>query len=371
MNTTKSGSYSKLIAFFLVAVILLCAFGFAVEGWQPDPTEKPNSGDAESNGDADKNKDENQNTTPEDDPKPEKPVIPEYTNSITGLEITAEQSGSKHLCFVYDSAAPLYGISSSDLLIEIPTEGDTTRFLSFVSDAKGLGKIGSIAPTRGYISNLAKNFSSILISHGNDDSVDYESLTLTSHLDLTKYTGYHYTEYSLFNYTNGDLISAGLTNSNIGAPASKLSLPYRFNDFGAAPVLGQQSAKSVIIPFSDNCETEFYYSAADKSYTMSKNGSVKKDMLNDSTVKFNNIIVLFADTITYESENSSEMIMNTIGSGKGVYISEGMAQNITWTADPLGNITFYNELSEQLTINRGTSYIAFAKSSKIEELSVS
>ena len=367
MNTAKMGSYSKLIAFFLVAVILLCAFGFAVEGWQPDYTQKPDSSDADTNSNADNNKEE-----PPEIPAPEEPAIPEFTNPLTGLETTEQEAKKRHYCFVFSSDAPTYGLSASDIVIELPTEGNDTRLLSFVSDFRSLGKIGSIAPSRGYMSNLARNFNCTLVSYGNDDTVSYDSLPISSHFDLSVHKGYHYTEYSLFNYTNGDLIAAGLANANVGAPTvTGLSLPYLFNDFGNAGIVGAKSAKSVSIPFSETTATEFYYSAAENCYAMSKNGIAKKDMLNDSAIKFDNLFILFADTVTYEGECATEMIMNTIGSGKGFYISGGTAQNITWTADPLGNMTFYNDASGQLIINRGTSYIGFAKSSKIADVSIS
>ena len=370
MNSTKTGSYSKLIAFFLIAVILLCTFGFAVEGWQTGDQELS---DAAGNNSGENTANDSDSELPpeEETAKPAEPIIPKYINALTGLEITEDESKNSHICLVFSANTPLYGISSSDILVEIPTEGDTTRYIVFTSNAKKLGKIGYISPTRAYIYNISNFFNIPLISYGNDDSLVYDSLSHSSHFDLIKYSGYHYTEYSLFNYTNGDLLTAGLNNSGIGNMVTLPTLPYKFNNFGNANIIGSISAKSVTIPISSTATTEFYYSASDEKYTMRQNGSVKKDLLNDYALSFDNIFILSADTVTYENENSTQMIMNTLGSGKGVYISHGSAQSITWTTDSHGDLTFYDEAENQLTVNRGSSYIGYIKSSKIFEISIS
>ena len=85
------------------------------------------------------------------------------------------------------------------------------------------------------------------------DTREYEKADVTSsHFDLTKYSGYHYTEFSTYCYSNGDLLDAGIANANIGtAINSRQLLPYVFNDFGAEDIKGAESAKSVVIPYSE------------------------------------------------------------------------------------------------------------------------
>ena len=372
MNTSKSNSYGKLLVFFLIAVILVFAFGFVADGWQSDTEPEPDSGDNDNNDNNTDKADENTDGQENESKEPEV-YIPTYVNNLTGLEVTEEDSKKRHTCFVMSSSAALYGISSADLIAEIPIENGSTRLVAFMSDSSVLGKIGSIEPTRGYISNIAKNFGASLISYGNDDTKIYASADISaSHFDLTKYTGYHYTEYTQFVYTNGDLINAGLSNSGIASASSaKPMLPYVFTDFGAEAVVGTDNAKTVIIPYADGAETELYYSAADGLYTFAKSGTVKHDMLNDKTVKFQNVFILFADTVTYETKDGSQMIMNTVGSGSGYYITGGTAINITWSATESGSVSFYDELGERLTVNRGSFYIGYVKSSLTDEVKLS
>ena len=45
MNTTKTSSYGKLVAFFVIAVALVCVLGFAAGGWQTnDDNNRPDDG---------------------------------------------------------------------------------------------------------------------------------------------------------------------------------------------------------------------------------------------------------------------------------------------------------------------------------------
>ena len=369
MNTQKTNSYGRLVAFFLVAIALICALGFAANGWQSDPDNEPDSGDTdENNGDTDENKDGDETT--EETPEPPAPEI-KYYNSLTGIEVDETTSMKRPVAFVMDPLAPLYGISNADITVELPTEDGLTRFLSISQGAIDLGKVGSILPTRGYISNFAKYFGAVLVSLGFDDGIKYDSADLTgSHFDLSKISGYHYTEYSQFVYTNGDLITAGLTNSGINSAIQKnTTLPFVFSDeeFKFKP----GGATSVIISYSDTSSTEFSYNSVQKKYVLSKCGTEKRDLLNDKSVTFDNLFVLFADSITYESKDACELVVNTSGTGEGYYVAGGTCTKILWSTDATGNLIFKTESGEVLSINRGTSYIGVVKSSRTDDVKFS
>ena len=368
MNNAKTSNYGKLIAFFLIASVLVCTVGFAADGWQATTQPTPDSGNVgDSTDDADENKDGN------DEPDEPTVYIPDHVNALTGLETTPELAMKRPVCFVMSSSSPLYGISSADVVVEMPTEGGETRLLAFVTDTKDIGKIGSLSPTRKYISNIARYFGAITVANGTDDSIIYEGCDLaSSYFDLTAESGYHYTEYTHFVYTNGALIGAGISNANIGTATNpRHSLPYRFTDFGAERILGTEIARSVSIPYSTGNGTDFYYSDASGRYTLSKSGTTKVDMLNDATLSYDNLFVLFADTVTYESADASQMVMNTVGAGSGYYLTGGTVRTIRYEASLDGEMIFYDESGEQLIVNRGTSYIGFVKSSLKGEVKLS
>lgn len=367
MNTNKSGGVGKLVAFFVIAVTMLLAFGLVADGWQLFDENEPDSGkDADKGGETDENTDGNQENEGEDEPDV---YIPQYTDILTGYETTEDASRERPIAYVMNPSAPLYGISGADITVEIPVEMGDTRFLAISSGIRELGKIGSLTATRNYISNIAKYFGAIIVANGSDDSVEYSGCDLSSSsFDLTENIGYSYTEYTHFVYTNHDLIRAGIKNAGISsAQTSQVSIPYRFGV--SSP--GTSTARTVSIAFSDGKTTELYYSDSDKAYTLSKGGVIIKDTLYDKVCKYENVFVLFADTVTYESADGCAMVMNTTDSGIGFYISGGTAKSISWQGSVAGNMVFYDESGEILTVNCGKSYIAFAKSSMISSVTIS
>ena len=367
MNNQRTNSYGKLLVFFLVAVIMVLSFGFVADGLQNEKVPNENSGNTDRDdnsslsGDADNENDSGKNEGSTDN----EVYIPEYVSKLTGLEVTEQLASRAPVSIALSSSSALYGISSADILIEIPTENGESRFLFVTEDYKSLGKIGAVLPTRGYISSIADSLGTILISYGRDDG---DTSGSKMHFDLSIYSGSHYTEYNSYVYTNGDLISHGIANSGIGSIISPTLMPFEFADFGTDCTAGKTSASTVILPYGQSTSTELIYSDSDKTYSLVKSGVAVHDRLNDKTPKFKNAFILFADSITHETKDGSHLTLHTGGSGDGYYICDGTAQKISWSCDDSGKMNFFSESGEVLIANRGSSYIGFVKSSLYNEV---
>lgn len=378
MNNKKTSNLLRLIAFFLTAVMLVCTFGFTVDGWtftddgQNGITEDfPSNNPTVDNTDRGGEKDEQDKE--EETPDEPQIYIPEFTNALTGLETTEELSLKAPLAFVIDGNTPLFGISGADILCDIPVEEEKIRSIAFLSNTDNLWKIGSIAPCRGYIGNVIKYFGGIAVSAGNDDSLSYTSCNMAGNiLDLTVNDGYYYTEQQNRFYTNKDLIYAGLANSAISTEKiAQTVLPYSFTDFGSNNVTGDLSAKEIRITQARDNTATLTYNETSGLYSLNKNGDALCDTLNGKQFEFKNCFVLFADSVTYDKAEYSQTVVDTIGSGRGYYFTEGSAIEITWTATAAGVMTFYSLEGQKLTVNRGSSYISYLKASKTEDLNFS
>ena len=373
MKWLQNGNLAKLVAFFVIAIVISCTVSFAANGWQSFVDDDTNSDSTATDNNP---KDENENSQYDDNSQAtDAPVVlpePKYYHAITGLEVDSESSLKRPICLVFSSQDPLYGISSSYLTIEIPTEYGNTRLLCFTDDAKTLGKIGSLAPSRGYISNLASYFGGILLSYGTDDSIEYNYKSPDAVLDFEKTIGYCYSEYNSFVYTNADLVSAFLNNSKINQSlVDEIVLPYTFASGDERLELKGESANSVSILYSDGNSSQLSYSVSEKCYLLSKNSSVKTDLLNDKTLKYDNAFILYANSTTYESEESTQLILDTYSKGDGIYMSGGRYMQIFWERTTDGNLLFYDSDGNKLTVNCGTSYIGFVKSSMKPSVKIS
>lgn len=362
MNSEKTSNYGKIIAFFLIASVLLCILGFAAEGWQTEPNDDIQDNTSVILPDDDKNEDIGTGGNNEENVLPG----PIFINPLTGLESTPMISATRPVAFTVDSGSPVYGLGYADILIEFPTETGSTRYLGITGNYRAIGKIGSIAPSRGFINNLAAYFGAILISAGMDDTVEYNYVNNSSYqFDITATSGYHYTEYTHLKYTNGALIEAGIKNTNINSVISNdYSLPFDFADEieGSAIVASQ-----IAIPITSEVRNELIYSPENNEYILIKNGESRIDLLSEAALGYENVFVLFSDCMTYESSNGVELIMDTVTSGLGYYAVGGTLSRIQWRVND-GELKFYDDDGEPLKALYGRSYISYIKSSKIDSV---
>ena len=359
MKNIKGVSLIRLVAFFVIATILTCTAVFATGGWQSFIQNEPDSDDTAdtllSSGDVDENTDGSNKT--EDIIVP----IPETKHYLTGLTIPNSEKKLSPISFIYSSNTPLYGISNAFLTIEMPTENGATRYVSLFSQSTYLGKIGSVSPTRNYIDRIANALGTTLIHRGNDDSFIYSDESSRG-IDLLTNVGYSYTEYTEFHYTNSDLVTALIKNSGSGQIIKDTATaPFIHSE---SEIIFPDSALSVVIPYAENNTTQLIYNTTDNAYTLYKGTSAVKDLLNDKSCVYNNVFVLFANATTYENADTTETILDTRGGGEGYYFTRGTATRIIWSTDRDGNLVFTNENGTILSVNVGSSYIAFEKASR-------
>ena len=173
MKPEKNAGGQRLLTFVLIAIVLILAVGFAVNGWQapetPNDDENPpidaDNNDGQQNGNGEDNANNNTDNSEDlgdgegsvlpNDPAPPVIEIPKYYNVITGLEIAESDVNKAPIGFVLNSSMPLYGISNADLTIEFPTEDGSTRLLTYTTNDALLWKVGSLAPSRSFISGMS------------------------------------------------------------------------------------------------------------------------------------------------------------------------------------------------------------------------
>ena len=372
MKSSKTNGLGRLLSFVLIVVILLFTVGCAVGGFQfngDDLSENGNVDDKNDNTDENKdgeNKDQENDVKDEDvDNTPPIDTTPQikYYNTITGLEVSRELSFEMPIGYVTSPKLPLYGISFADISIELPTEDGDTRLLSYLTNSSSLWKIGALAPTRAFISGLSDFFGGVIISYGNDDVIKYSAWDASKAVvDISKVSDCYFVENTLYIYSGKDMINTAIDRNTSVTKTEYKAPPFDFTTEGEE-YLGTSEAKTLIIPFSQNDESEFYYSEASNSYVYFKSGNRKVDLLNGKNMTYTNLFVLFSNATTYEKAEGSELIIDTSGGGKGYYVSHGKLTEFRWLTDENGKLVFMNLSGEKLKVNRGNSYIAYYKAS--------
>ena len=358
MKRSKHGNYHKVVAFVLIAIVIISAVGFVANGWQPILDSEADNDDAVNNS--------GEITDSGGDNADDVPVVapPKFYSYLTGLETTEEAEKTIAIAFLTDPELPLYGASSASLTIEFPIEGGKTRLLVYSECATSLGKIGPIMPTRDYISEYLLHFKATLLSSGNDDVIEYPSKEFKGGLiDISAISGYHYTEGESA-FTNADLLRAALRTSGIDTSHDgQVRLPFSFVDVGSSNLAFDNPASEITIPQGSSGTTSLVLNGESGRYLYQKNGSAKSDMLNASEIAFDNVFVLFMDSVTYETSKGTELVLATTGSGNGYYATAGTYTAIKWVCDG-DTLTLYDEQDNKLLVNRGTSFFALVKSTE-------
>ena len=351
MKSTKQSNLLRSVAFFALTAALILTVCFTASGFNETNDIPEDSAQLDED-----------NTL---SPMPEKPSIPEYFDTLTGLPVDHTGTNATNISFVLNSADPLFGVGASKITIEIPTENGETRFVVHLDKTDLPGKIGSLSPTRDYINSFSSAFSDLIVSYGNDGRLNSEKTD--SGFDMSESLGYSYTEYTTYNYTNADLVLAGIRNLALTFNGECI-LPFSFTNYGEE-IQNSLRATRLSISYSETNSTDLVYSSENGEYTLIKNGNTAIDLLSGKGLSYKNVFLLFSDSVTYESSEFTEMILNT-DSGTGLFLSNGTYQGFLWFRNESDELVFTTLEGQILEVNRGTSYIAIQKSSESKNIGI-
>ncbi len=372
MNNDKIGNLLRVVAVILIAVLALFLIGATAHGSFMTPDDENNSeGDDSSDDDnsstppPDEDTENNDNTDGENTPPPEV-VLPTYTSKLTGLTVTEEEYLRKYYALIYSSGATLYGISSADLVVEIPTDKDETRYLVYLNNPENFGKLGTLSEARDNILALQNTFGGIFVANGTDGAIGYTP-SGSLHIDFTLDNKYSYNESVQDTYTSGSLIKDYVADKQIDENSGTITtLPFLFSD---EDIVGKASCQVISLPFSDYASTTLVFDKTYAKYKLTFLGKEQTDILSGACASFTNVFVLFANSTTYERSDLVETVIETCSGGSGYYASLGGLTEIRWEADKSGRITFKTLTSEALYINPGNTYVGYFKASCAKDVS--
>ena len=365
MNTKKVGGVSRIAAFLLVAITVICTISVVASGWQQSrDTQHPDND--KSNGEVANNGEKQDGKIEDSDKKDNLPdvSVPDYFFPLTGLASESETNQTAY-GILLNGKSTLYGISCADLLIEFETEDGTYDIAALFSDLSGLGKIGAFGAYRPYLSDLLGVFGAPLLYRTSVTNKG-ESAAAPAGIDFSKVSGYTYKESESRYYSNVDLIRAALRNESANAGKS-VGLPFRFVSYGEEIIGTAKSANLVSFGDTDSAR-RFTYGAAEKKYIMQSEDGRETDPLNGGVLAFDNLFLLFSDSVLYEEKEGTNLSFSVKNGGTGYYMTRGGAQAITWLLTDDGNLRFFDASGELLSVNRGKSFISLSKNAKEADL---
>lgn len=375
MKTHKIPRFVRPVVIALISVLLIvaaaltgCKLSSLSNSKPPQTTDQAK--EAEGN-------QEVKNETDDPVPKPE-PVKKSY-NVLTGLETTSDLADLRPVAISISNAAyslPQYGIGNADILVEVPLEDGSTRLALITTNYRKMTTIGSVASTRSYLMEICNAFHAVQCFNGSDGTVNEEILANYDILDYDSQNlaGMYYYDDTRFDetdlMTNGILVDAGIRKAGYADRDATDYLPFVFVEDGATARAGKTGATRASIRYSDNLSVTFAYDSATRQYVRYEYGEQQIDAATNTSVAFDNLFILCASSVTYETEDNKSLNLVMKDGGSGYYMSNGTVTNFLWKYAEDGTLDFYDMDGNQLAVNRGTSYIGFVTAGAKDTISI-
>ena len=282
------------------------------------------------------------------------------------------------------NARPQRGLSSADLLIECKVEGGITRFCAVFHDADSIPEIGPLRSGRDQFLQLLMPYQALYYHDG-------ESAACTKFISVYNYSGLNIGGKSYFNtpthphvahrdsrgrdvayehteFTSGKEIRQAASNAGISLQYPYESTFFRFADYRTDEVnklSGTPSAKKIHISHSDSYRSELAYGSLSKTYSLSMYDPSKKaygdtiDELTGKQLTFDNVVVCVANIAAYAGDSHDVQEVQYVQGGQAYLFTHGGVQTGRWEKPhPTHPLKLYTDSGEEMTLNRGKTYLA-------------
>lgn len=303
-------------------------------------------------------------------------IIPENQNLLTGIaDLSNEAIGKRPVAVMVNNvkdAMPQYGVEQADIIFEVPVEADLTRFMALYADYTKVPKICAIRSCRYYFPALSEGFDAFYVHWGCDPTIqEYIASLNLDRYDGTANTGNLFgrdqerlnSGYSLEHtgYFDGTQFAAYVQSqgTRTDLEEDKTGTAFVFNGMNEQLKPEGEECTHIDINFGNQTAT-FTYDNESNSYKKMNNGESQIDGKTGNQLAFTNVFIL-ETTFSIRDEVGRKKIDITGGNNfTGYYISNGAMQKISWSKEnESSRLKFFDQNGEELSINRGKSYIAF------------
>lgn len=325
----------------------------------------------------------------EEEPEPEKVVaeeepevveepedkIPENQNLLTGLaDLSEEAIGKRPVAVMVNNimaAMPQYGVEQADIIFEIPVEGNHTRLMAIYADYTAVPKICAIRSCRYYFPAFSEGFDAFYINWGMDETMRsyVDSLTIDQYDGMYNPWGMFGRDQDRLNsgyalehtgYFDGTMFAESVVSDNkrTDLEADKTGTAFVFNAMDEQLKPNGDACTKVDINFGKHTGT-LTYDEASNTYKKDNCGEPQIDGKTGNQLSFTNVFVLETTITSRDDEDRKAVDWKGGEDAVGYYISNGAVQKISWSKESEdARLRFFDENGEELSINRGKSYIA-------------
>lgn len=291
---------------------------------------------------------------------------------LDGLKYYPEELNKRPVALSLDNhpkARWQAGLKDAEIVYEFEVEHPYTRYLA-VFLAHEPERVGPIRSARPYIIYYALENDALFVHVGGSEDAFAEIRRLKAADIDGLYSGAMWRYNDTGKYAPHNMYTTLKSIRNEAAKRGYVSTEGDFEkyDFNEKPTKLSEKyesniAKKINITYNKDNSSDYVYDEDSSFYLRFKDKEKHIDELDLSQLKAKNIIVLEAPKSVLDNEG--RLHLETIGSGDGIYYTEGESVNITWKKDSEWDRTKFYLNNEKLKFNPGNIWIQIVDSLNI------
>ncbi|MDO4805287.1 MAG: DUF3048 domain-containing protein [Lachnospiraceae bacterium] len=317
--------------------------------------------------------------TPTPTPIPTEP-IPEgmIKSELTGEYIPESYKNKRPMAFMIDNvsdALPQSGISKAKMYFEAPVETNLTRMMAVFEDYSDLPRIGPLRSCRDYFLSMAAGLDELYVHYGQAayalpylESDDVDNISgLAWYTDQVFYrdNSFHSAPHNAYASTDGllrGIDTCGYRTEHYEGYKQQ----YKFHWVGIESRFPSgQEASFVGLGYPYN-HPKFYYQPDTGLYLREQYGGPHIDVENGEQIAVKNIIIEFQNYANYQE--SLYLHFDTTAGGRGKYVTNGKAVDITWERPSFYEPVVYRTLDgKELKLNPGKTFVCLVQNENIRD----
>ncbi|RKD34727.1 DUF3048 domain-containing protein [Thermohalobacter berrensis] len=294
---------------------------------------------------------------------PKKEGVPSPLSGLYGPEEKIKRRPVAVMIDNHPRARWQAGLSKAEIIYEFLVEGPYTRYMAMFlkNDPKHIGPVRSARP---YFITTSLEYDAVYVHCGGSQQAlsDIKKLRLADIDALASKADVFWRYYKTGKrapnnlYTNIDVIRRTQKERRYRNKGEFEGLKFNEKDIQIDGI----KANEVIIKYFPNNVTKYVYDEEQKVYKRYKDGKLHIDEYNNEEIIAKNIIIQEAKTRVID--NKGRLSIDLIGKGKGMYITNGKAIEITWEKDTKRSKTKYiDKNGNEIRLNPGVTWIQVTK----------
>lgn len=299
-------------------------------------------------------------------------------SKLTGEWVEEEIGNRRPIAVMLNNikeAVPQAGIEKAGIVYEAPVEGGLTRLMGIFENYDDLEKIGSVRSSRLYYVYFAKEFDAVYVHFGQaiyaEPLLNSQEIQNLNGLKLDGTTFYRTTDRVRPHnaYTSGDRVNEAIAQYGYRKDyEGSYQGHYKFNTKQQEIELTNGYSAVKVVPGYAINKPWFDYNPSDKLYYRYQYNDKQIDETTGNQLAYKNIIMQYVDYYDY---GDGYLNITLTGNGKGKFITNGKAIDITWKKDAEFGITRYYDLNgNEIELNQGKTWVCIIQNDRVGHIEI-